>query len=294
MNMREYRSFGSYLKQKFGCKVYKISLSCSDSCPNRDGTRGVGGCIFCSNGSSDFSQKCDIPVSEQIENAKKLVEKKIKNGKYIAYFGSFTSTHGNLDKIKNALIGAANDESVVAVSVATRPDCLGAEIMEVLREVKKIKPLMVELGLQTVNPKTSELINRCSELAEFDNAIEILKKEGIEIVLHIILGLPFESKDDMLKTIRYAVQKGADGIKLQLLHVLEGTRLAEMYKKGDFEVLTMEEYLDILDSALALIPKTTVIHRLTGDGAKKNLIAPLWSANKKKVLSEINRRFKAI
>ncbi len=292
--MIEYRALSSYLKEKFGCKVYKLSLSCSGSCPNRDGTRGEGGCIFCSDGSGDFAQDCQMNIEKQLESAKKLVEKKAKTDRYIAYFASFTSTYGDPNFIKERILGAARDESVVAVSIGTRPDCLGEEMMEILREAKKIKPVWVELGLQSVQEKTARLINRGSELSEFDEAIKNLKAEGFEVILHIILGLPFETEEMMLESVGYAAKKGVDGVKLQLLHVLEGTRLAEMYKNGEFEVFSMEKYLEILEKAVEILPKNCVVHRLTGDGAKKKLIAPLWSANKKAVLNEINKRFKSI
>lgn len=292
--MTEYRSYNSHLREKYGCKVYKISLSSATNCPNRDGRLGEGGCIFCSAGSGDFKGNALEPIEKQMEKAKALVSKKAKSGKYVAYFGSFTSTYGDLQKIKEAFLFAARDESVAEISVATRPDCLGEEIMELLRDLQKIKPLTVELGLQSVKESTAELINRCSKLETFDEAIERLKKEGIEVVLHIILGLPGETLEDMLESVKYAVDKKVDGIKLQLLHVLEGTELARMYKNGEFEALKLEEYLEILERALKIIPKSIVIHRLTGDGAKKRLIAPMWSANKKAVLNEINRRFKPI
>ncbi len=292
--MTEYRSYNSHLREKYGCKVYKISLSSATTCPNRDGELGKGGCIFCSMGSGDFKGNASDPIEEQMIKAKELVSAKAKSGKYVAYFGSFTSTYGDPEKIKEAFLFAARDESVAEVSVATRPDCLGEEIMEILREVKKIKPLTVELGLQSAKESTAELINRCSRLEAFDDAIERLKNEGIEIVLHIILGLPGETLEDMLESVQYAVDRKVDGIKLQLLHVLEGTELARMYRKGEFEAFEMEEYLDVLERALKIIPKSVVVHRLTGDGAKKSLIAPMWSANKKAVLNEINRRFKPI
>jgi len=292
--MTKYLSLNSYCRKKFGCKLYKLSLSCSHTCPNRDGTKGVGGCIFCSEGSGDFASKVSVSIENQLKTAKELVKNKIKNGKYIAYFQSYTSTYTHPEHLRNCLLSAANDSEVAVVSVATRPDCLGEEVLEILEEVSKIKPVWVELGLQTVHDSTAKLINRCSSLSDFDTAISNLKALNIEVILHIILGLPYESEEMMLKSIEYAKTKKVEGVKLQLLHILRGTKLEEMYNQGDVKALSEEEYFEILEKALTLLGTDIVVHRLTGDGAKKKLIAPLWTANKKAVLNQINKRFESI
>ncbi len=283
-----YYSYSEYLKNKFGEKLYKLSLSISKTCPNRDGTCGTGGCIFCSaQGSGDFAASFEKSLSRQIEDAKKRVEKKYKGSQYIAYFQSFTSTHIPPNTLREHLLYAANLPEVAAISVATRADCLGQEIIDVLSEISKIKPLTVELGLQTIHDKTAELINRCCPLSEYETAVDSLKKIGAEIVFHVILGLPFETREMMLETIRYVADLKADGIKLQLLHVIRGTRLCDMYENGEFETLSKQEYFEILCDCLEALPPQMVIHRLTGDGDKKTLVAPLWSADKKRVMNDL-------
>lgn len=289
--MGRYYSYSEYLKNKFGSKLYKLSLSISNSCPNRDGKAGKGGCIFCSGGSGDFAASVSKPLSEQIAEAKKRVSHKNPSGKYVAYFQSYTSTYIPPQKLREHLSYVCSLPEIVAVSIATRADCLGDEIMDVLFEFSKKISLTVELGLQTSNEKTALLINRACPLCEFEVAIKKLKGIGAEVVLHIIFGLPFETEEDMLNTVRYVVKMGADGVKFQLLHVLEGTRLAEMYKNGDFETLSKEEYFGVVSKALEILPPQTVVHRLTGDGAKKLLISPMWSADKKKVMNDMNRFF---
>lgn len=286
----KYTTLNSYLKEKFGCKVYKISLDCGFTCPNRDGTLGYGGCIFCSEGGSgDFAESRTLSVTEQIEAGKEKVKNKIKSGKYIAYFQAFTNTYADVNILEKLYTEAINHPDIVALSVATRPDCLEQEKVELLGKLNKIKPIFVELGLQTVNEKTAKYIRRGYTLDVYDDAVERLHEQGINVVTHIIIGLPYETKEDMLSTVKY-VCKVTDGIKLQLLHILKGTDLAKDYCEHKFEVLTLEEYTDIIAECVKIIPENVVIHRLTGDGAKKNLIAPLWSANKKKVLNTINKR----
>lgn len=286
----KYTTLNSYLKEKFGCKVYKISLDCGFTCPNRDGTLGYGGCIFCSEGGSgDFAESRTLSVTEQIEAGKEKVKNKIKSGKYIAYFQAFTNTYADINTLEKLYTEAINHPDIVALSVATRPDCLEQEKVELLGKLNKIKPIFVELGLQTVNEKTAKYIRRGYTLDVYDDAVERLHEQGINVVTHIIIGLPYETKEDMLSTVKY-VCKVTDGIKLQLLHILKGTDLAKDYCEHKFEVLTLEEYTDIIAECVKIIPENVVIHRLTGDGAKKNLIAPLWSANKKKVLNTINKR----
>jgi len=290
--MQRYYSYNDYLKNKFGKKMYKLSLSISSTCPNRDGSKGIGGCIFCSKGGSgDFAEDVNKSIFEQIEDAKKLVEKKNRGGKYIAYFQSFTSTYTEPQRLYEYLLSAAEHPNIEAVSVATRADCLEGEIIEVLKKINLIVPVTVEMGLQTVHDKTAKLINRCCELCEYETALKRLKEADIEVVYHIILGLPFETEEMMLQTVRYVGESGADGVKLQLLQVLKNTRLFEMYEKGEFEVLSKEKYISLVAKAIELLPPKMVICRLTGDGDKKSLVAPLWSGNKKDVLNSINRYF---
>ena len=286
----EYYSFNRYLRERFGCKVYKISINGGFTCPNRDGTLGTGGCIFCSaGGSGDFAESPELSITQQIENGKKRVRKKITNGKYIAYFQAFTNTYAPAEILRKKFTEAIDHPDIVMISVATRPDCLPDEVIDLLKDLNEIKPVSVELGLQTIHEKSAEYIRRGYDLSCYDRAVSRLKAAGLNVVCHIILGLPGESKTDMLQSVDYACKSGIDGIKLQLLHVLRGTDLAKDYEAGKFEALSFEAYLDIIKSCVEIIPKDIVIHRLTGDGAKKDLIAPLWSADKKKVLNAISR-----
>lgn len=285
----KYTALNSYLKNRFGCKVYKIAIDGGFTCPNRDGTIGVGGCIFCSEGGSgDFAQSRALSVTEQIEKGKALVDAKIKDGKYIAYFQAFTNTYAPPEELRKKYLEAVNHPDVVALSIATRPDCLEPEVLEVISQINKIKPVFVELGLQTVHEKTAVYIRRGYPLSVYDKAVNDLHAIGVNVVTHLIIGLPDETEEDMLKSVKY-VCRVTDGIKLQLLHVLKGTDLAKEYESGKFEALTLEEYVGIIKKCVAIIPESVVIHRLTGDGAKKNLIAPLWSADKKTVLNTINK-----
>lgn len=285
----KYTTLNNYLKERFGEKVYKIALNGGFTCPNRDGKIGTRGCIFCSKGGSgDFAESPDLTITEQIENGKKRLEKKIKNGKYIAYFQAFTNTYAPVEKLRAIYTEAINHPDIVALSIGTRPDCLGDDVLALLDELNKVKPIFVELGLQTINEATARYIRRGYTLEVYDKAVADLHKIGINVVTHIILGLPGESKNDMLKSVEYAC-KVTDGIKLQLLHILNGTDLAKDYEQGKFEVLTLEQYTEIIKECVQIIPENVVIHRLTGDGAKKDLIAPLWSADKKTVLNTINR-----
>ena len=290
----KYTTLNSYLKEKFGCKVYKISLDCGFTCPNRDGTLGYGGCIFCSEGGSgDFAESRTLGVTEQIESGKEKVKNKIKSGKYIAYFQAFTNTYADVNTLEKIFSEAINHPDIVALSIATRPDCLEQKKVELLSRLNKIKPIFVELGLQTVNEKTAKYIRRGYTLDVYDDTVERLHEQGINVVTHIIIGLPYETKEDMLSSVKY-VCNVTDGIKLQLLHILKGTDLAKDYFEHKFEVLSLEEYTDIIAECVKIIPENVVIHRLTGDGAKKDLIAPLWSADKKKVLNTINKRLSEI
>jgi radical SAM protein, TIGR01212 family len=286
----EYLSFNKYLKDKFGQKVYKISLDGGFTCPNRDGKIDTRGCIFCSKGGSgDFAQNRNLSITEQIESGKKIVEKKIKSGKYIAYFQAFTNTYAPVEILRAKYSEAINHPDIVALSIATRPDCLGDDVIKLLDEMNKIKPVFVELGLQTIHNDSAKYIRRGYSLEVYNEAVKKLKNIGVNIVVHIILGLPNESEEDMLESVKYVCQSQIDGIKLQLLHIIAGTDLAKDYEKGLFKTLEFDEYVELIAKCVAIIPKNIVIHRLTGDGAKKDLIAPLWSADKKKVLNAINK-----
>ena len=286
----EYLSFNKYLKDKFGQKVYKISLDGGFTCPNRDGKIDTRGCIFCSKGGSgDFAQNRNLSITERIESGKKMVEKKIKSGKYIAYFQAFTNTYAPVEILRAKYSEAINHPDIVALSIATRPDCLGDDVIELLDEMNKIKPVFVELGLQTIHSDSAKYIRRGYSLEVYNEAVKKLKNIGVNIVVHIILGLPNESEEDMLESVKYVCQSQIDGIKLQLLHIIAGTDLAKDYEKGLFKTLEFDEYVELIAKCVAIIPKNIVIHRLTGDGAKKDLIAPLWSADKKRVLNAINK-----
>ncbi len=286
----QYYSLNKYLRDTFGDKVYKLSLNAGFTCPNRDGKLGTKGCIFCSaGGSGDFAESSSLSIAQQIEKGKERVAKKIKSSKYIAYFQAYTNTYAPVEILKSKYMEAVNHKDIVALSVATRPDCLGDDVLKLLDEINKIKPVFVELGLQTIHERTARYIRRGYTLDVYDKAVSDLKKIGVNTVVHLILGLPGETKQDMLDSVKYVCESGIDGIKLQLLHVLKNTDLEKDYAQGKFKTLEMDEYLDILKSCVDIIPDNIVIHRLTGDGAKKDLISPLWSADKKKVLNAINK-----
>ncbi|MBE6741391.1 MAG: TIGR01212 family radical SAM protein [Ruminococcaceae bacterium] len=285
-----YTSLNSYLKERFGCKVYKLAIDGGFTCPNRDGTLDTRGCVFCSKGGSgEFAGSRKLSITEQIEQGKRLVEKKIKDGKYIAYFQAFTNTYAPIDELKEKYYQAINHPDIVALSIATRPDCLGDDVLNLLDEINKIKPVFVELGLQTIHEKTAEYIRRGYPLSVYDEAIEKLHGIGINVVTHLIIGLPGETTEDILESVSYVCEK-TDGIKLQLLHIIKGTDLEKEYNAGKISVLFLDEYAEIIKRCVNIIPKNVVVHRLTGDGAKKDLIAPLWSADKKKVLNTINKK----
>ena len=284
------RSLNSYLRERFGEKVYKLALDGGFTCPTRDGTLGTRGCIFCAGGSGAFTVPVGPDVHAAIEQAKTLVADK-GGKKYIAYYQSYTGTYAPLERLRALYTETLSHPDIVALSIGTRPDCLPDEVVALLRELNAVKPVWVELGLQTVHESTARYIRRGYPLAVFDDAVHRLHEAGIEVIVHMILGLPGETPEMMAETARTIGQSGAEGIKFQLLHVLEGTDLAEDYRKGLFSVLTLEEYIHVLESCVETIPANMVIHRLTGDGAKRELIAPLWSADKKQVLNAINRAF---
>ena len=281
-------SLNEYLCNEFGEKVYKLALDMGSTCPNRDGTKDTRGCIFCHNGSSHFAEM-GIDINTQIENAKNRVKDKIKTDKYIAYFQSFTNTYGDINKLENCFMTAINRDDIVALSIATRPDCLGEDVLSLLEKLNKIKPIWIELGLQTSNEKSAEYIRRCYPNSTYEKAMSDLKSRGITVITHIIIGLPHEAKEEILKTVDFAVKNKTDGVKLQLLHILKDTDLYEDYKKGVVKPLSLEEYMDILFACIERIPDNIVIHRITGDAPKSHLVEPMWSANKKNVLNTINK-----
>ena len=282
------KTLSDHYREKFGCKVYKLSLDGGFSCPNRDGTLGVGGCIFCT-GSGEFAEGGPEPIAVQLERAKARVAAKNKGGKYMAYFQAFTNTYGPVEKLRQLYLQAIEPEEILGLSIGTRPDCLGEDVLALLEEVNRIKPVSVELGLQTIHAETARYIRRGYEASVYYDAVRHLKQAGIEVVTHIILGLPGETAEMMLQTTRAAVAAGTDGVKFHLLHVLRGTDLEKAYAAGEFRCLSMEEYGEILKQCVNLLPESVVVHRLTGDGAKKDLIAPTWSADKKRVLNYLHR-----
>ena len=285
-----YYSLNQYLQDTFGCKVYKLALNAGFTCPNRDGTIDTRGCIFCSaGGSGDFAGDPQKSITQQIEEGKAQVSAKIKDGKYIAYFQAYTNTYGPVEKLRAVYEEAMRHPEVCAISVATRPDCLPVEVLDLLSELNAVKPVWVELGLQTIHERSAEYIRRGYPLAVYDKAVNDLRARGLEVITHVILGLPGESTQDMKETVAYVCKSGATGIKLQLLHILKGTDLEKAYEQGNVPVMTEEEYVHLLAELLRIIPQTMVIHRMTGDGSKKNLIAPLWSADKKHVLNRIRK-----
>ena len=290
-----YLSASSYYKKTFNCKVYKLSINGGFTCPNRDGKVAFGGCIFCSNvGSGEYAFNISDGYTEAINNAKKLISKKIdSNTKFICYFQSYTSTYMEPKAFKKMLDYPLNDDSIVAINIATRPDCLEKDILEVINNANKIKPIYVELGLQTIHEDTAKLINRGYLLPVYNKAVNNLHSLGVNVITHLIIGLPYETKEMIIESIKY-VGKVTDGIKLQLLHVIKNTKLEEMYKDYLFNVLTLEEYANIVCEGINYLPKNVVVYRITGDGNKKDLVAPMWSTNKKNVLNYINHKMKEL
>lgn len=292
------RRLSDYCKEKFGTKVYRLALSSGATCPNRDGKVGVGGCSFCSEkGSGEFAIDV-MDLDLQIERAKALISKKFPNSinaadrKYIAYFQSFSNTYGDTKRLIGLFERAINKDEVVALSIATRPDCFSEEMLNSLERLNKIKPVWIELGLQTINENTARAFNRGYTLDVFEKTYDELKKRNFEVIVHMILGLPGESEEDMYATVKYLSKKHIDGIKIHGLHILKGTRLASEYEKHPFKIMSLEEYTRVLINCLKLLPKDTVVHRMTGDGDKKILIEPQWSADKKRVLNYINKKIK--
>lgn len=289
-----YKTLNEHYQQLFGCKVYKLSIDAGFSCPNRDGNVGVGGCIFCSgDGGGEFAEKNCGSIRLQLENARKRVGHKCKDGKYIAYFQSFSNTYGPVDRLRKLYMEAIEPEYIVGLAVGTRPDCLSQKTVELLAEINQSKPVSVELGLQTVHEESIRYIRRGYENEVYFDAVRRLKAVGVEVVTHIILGLPGETPKMMVETTRQAANAGTDGIKFHLLHVLKGTDLEKDYLAGKVSCLTLEEYGNVLKQCVIVLPENVVVHRITGDGAKRNLVAPLWSGDKKRVLNYLNGVLKA-
>ena len=285
-----YTTLSDHYRAKFGCKVYKLSIDGGFTCPNRDGTLGIGGCIFCSAaGSGEFAAGPDSSISAQLEKAKTRVSAKNKDGKYIAYFQSFTNTYAPVEILREKYLAAIAPEDVVGLAIGTRPDCLPEDVMALLSEINQIKPVTVELGLQTVHKPSVAYIRRGYVNQVYFDAVARLNAAHIEVVTHIILGLPGETAQMAAETTRQAVNAGTDGVKFHLLHVLRGTDLATDYEAGKFQCLTLEEYTQWLKLCLEEVPPSVVVHRLTGDGAKRDLIAPLWSGDKKRVLNYLHQ-----
>lgn len=295
----EIRTISEELKRKYGTKVYRLSLTSGCTCPNRDGRVGYGGCTFCSEGGSGDFASPFLSVPDQIQYAKTAVSGKISSRipeserKYIAYFQSFTNTYGDPERLCALYEDALKRPEIVALSLGTRPDCLPGEILSVLRFLREKygKDIWIELGLQTIHDRTARRINRGYCLPVFESSYRILKEQGFSVIIHIIYGLPGESREDMLDTVRYisGLDPHPDGVKLQLLHILKGTKMAEEYERDPFHILTLEEYTDLIVDSLRILPEDVVIHRMTGDGPKGLLIAPMWSGDKKRVLNTLNR-----
>lgn len=300
-NGKPYHSLDYEMKRRFGTKVYKIALEGGMTCPNRDGTIGTGGCIFCSaGGSGDFAVPLqgaagmtEESVHRQIDLAISRISRKMGSspGAYIAYFQSYTNTYAPVSYLRQLFTAAILHPEIRVLSIATRPDCLPEEVLDLLEELNQIKPVWIELGLQTIHPDTARLIRRGYELDCFTDAKNRLRRRGLEVIVHVILGLPGEDRTQMLETVSWLGSNDIQGIKLQLLHILKGTDQALLYEQAPFPVMSMEEYLDLVIDCVSLLPPEIVIHRITGDGPKNLLIAPLWSANKRLVLNTLTRRF---
>ena len=284
-----YRTLNQHYREKFGCKVYKLSLDAGLTCPNRDGKLDTRGCIFCSAyGGGEFAEG-GISVADQLEKAKVRVAAKIKNGKYIAYFQSFSNTYAPVERLRQLFTAAMAPEDIVGLAIGTRPDCLENDVIELLAELNKIKPISVELGLQTIHQDTIRYIRRGYPTDVYNHAVQRLRAAGLEVVTHIILGLPGETAAMAAQTTAHAVALGTDGVKFHLLHVLKNTDLEAAYRANKFRCLELEEYAAWLKLCLEQVPPHVTVHRITGDGAKRDLVAPLWSGNKKQVLNYINR-----
>lgn len=290
---QRYFSLSEYCKKNFGCKVYRLSLNAGCTCPNRDGSLSYGGCSFCSEGGSgDFAAGYEDSISAQLAEAKKYIQQKTNCNRFIAYFQSFTNTYAPLAHLRRIFTEAIQMPDIAALSIGTRCDCLPTEVLDLLEELSRMKPVWVELGLQTIHNQTHANLNTHTTVEKFDEAVRLLHARNIPVIAHVILGLPGETKDMMKATISHIAALPISGIKLQLLHILKGTKLAEQYKAQPFPLFELEDYCEFVIDCLELLPPEMVIHRLTGDGPRKLLIAPLWSTDKKRILNTINRRLK--
>ena len=289
---KRYYSLNYFLREKFGEKVFKISLDAGFSCPNRDGTISKGGCVFCSErGSGDFAGDRNFSISTQFKDIKEMMSKKWKEGKYIAYFQAYTNTYESVEVLRDKYEEALREEGVVALAIATRPDCLGEDVLGLLEEMNKKVYTWVELGLQTVSDNTAKLINRGYTLDTFERALNDLRSRGIDVVVHTIFGLPGETKEDMLNTISYVAKKDIQGIKFHLLHLMKDTPLVKFYESGKLDFLEQEEYIDLICTSISMLPQNMVVHRLTGDAPRALLIGPMWSLKKWEVLNAIDKKF---
>ncbi len=284
-----YTSVNTYLTEMFGEKIYKLSLSAGLSCPNRDGTLGKGGCIFCSEGGSGDFAMSEGGIYKQIEDAKALLASKTNCRRFIAYFQAFSNTYGPIDYLRSIFTEAINHPDIAVLSIATRCDCIDDEILNLLIELNKIKPVWIEMGLQSVHPQTLELIRCAYTFEQFKKTASRLSDAGIDVIAHIILGLPGESRDMILSSVKEVCKLPIKGIKLQLLHVLKNTALADMYEANPWPMMTMDEYCQLIVDCIDIIPEDIVVHRITGDGPRKLLIAPDWSTDKKRILNTINQ-----
>lgn len=289
-NGKRYNSLNYFLREKFGEKVFKISLDGGFSCPNRDGKISSGGCLFCSeSGSGDYAGDRELSITKQFNDVKEMMAHKWRSGKYIAYFQAYTNTYADIDYLKSKYEEALNQDGVVAIAIATRPDCLDNDVLDLLEEINRKSYLWIELGLQTSNDVTAKKINRGYKLEIFEQAIKNLKERNIDVVIHDILGLPGETKEDMLKTIDYIAHSGARGVKFHLLHLMKQTPMVKVYEKGELEFLSQEDYIELITKGIAMIPKEMVVHRLTGDAPRELLIGPMWSLKKWEVLNSIDK-----
>lgn len=290
---KPYRSLDYHLKERFGEKIYKVSLDGGMTCPNRDGHIGSNGCIFCSaGGSGDFAADRRLSITGQIDAQISSLKDKKRVRRYIAYFQAYTNTYAPCGYLREIFTEAISHPDIVGLSIGTRPDCLPEDVVGLLAELNKIKPVWVELGLQTIHEKTARYIRRGYELSCFEKAVQSLRKEGLDVIVHTILGLPHETTDDILQTIEYLNNMDIQGIKLQLLHVLKGTDLADDFLAGRFSVMDQKEYTDLVISCLEHLSPRITVHRLTGDGPKDLLIAPMWSTRKRSVLNALHKELK--
>ena len=289
-NGKRYHSLNYFLRHKFNEKVFKISLDGGFSCPNRDGTISIGGCLFCSeSGSGDYAGDRNLSISKQFCDMKKMMNKKWKEGKYIAYFQAFTNTYAPVEELRRKYTEAIEEEGVVALAIATRPDCLGDDVLDLLEEINKNIYVWVELGLQTVSDETARKINRGYKLDVFEDATRRLKERNIDFVTHCIFGLPGETKEDMLKTVDYIAHSGSKGIKFHLLHLMKHTPMVKLYDRGELQFVSKEDYIDLICKSVAKLPEDMVVHRLTGDAPRDLLIGPMWSLKKWEILNAIDK-----